>query len=296
MERALAVSPSPTLPVTSVPTPVRQTTPTPVVGAIRNRPGVYYERLILQSYPYWFKVHVPPSYRSGVPSALVFSLHGLGSDLEQQELLSGMSTKADEAGFVAVYPQAGASVWNVQSDGLGALHVELFRQLIEMLEVKLSIDPARIYATGFSNGGGMVHRLACDLSDRIAAIAPVAGAHQPEQECRPSRPVPVLAIHGTADRLGPYLNEELGHNIPQWAADWARRNGCDPEPVVRQEGKVRLDAWENCEAGASVFLYSVEEMGHAWPGSPQGDRSGSGIQDLVATDLIWAFFEAHPHP
>lgn len=208
--------------------------------------------------------------------------------------MSGMSAKADELGFVVVYPQAGASVWNVQAGEIGALHVELFRQLIDILELRLSIDPARIYATGFSNGGGMVHRLACDLSDRIAAIAPVAGAHLPDQECQPSRPVPVLAIHGSADRLGPYLDETLRHNIPQWAADWAERNRCDPEPITTQEGAVRVDSWEHCEAGAIVRLYSVEGMGHVWPGSPQSLRSVPESQNLVANDLIWDFFASHP--
>lgn len=290
--RALEPVPSPTAEPLPLPTPTAR----PEIGAIRDRPGDYLDRLVVGNYPYWFKVHVPPGYQAGVPTSLVLNLHGLGSSLEQQELLSGMSAKADESGFIVVYPQAGASVWNIQSGEIGARDLEFFRQLIEHLEVKLSIDPRRIYATGFSNGGGMVHRLACDLADRIAAIAPVAGAHLPDQACDPARPIPVLAIHGTADRLGPYLNEQLGHNIPQWAADWAARNGCDPEPVSNQAGTVRVDTWENCQAGARVSLYSVEGMGHVWPGSPRGDLFEPGSKEPAANDLIWAFFVDHPLP
>lgn len=269
---------------------------TPVIGAVYDRPGDYYDSLMLRNYPRWFKLHVPPGYQPGEPMALVFNLHGLGSDLDQQELLSEMSAKADEAGFIVVYPQAGASVWNVQAGDVGAIDVNFFREMIDYLRGKLSIDPRRIYATGFSNGGGMAHRLACDLSDLIAAIAPVAGAHMPNQPCQPERPVPVLAIHGTADLFAPYADDQVGHNIPRWAVGWAARNQCGPEPESSQRGRMTVDTWVNCQAGATVRLYSVEGMGHAWPGTSQEGLSGQGAQDIVANDLIWEFFEAHPMP
>jgi polyhydroxybutyrate depolymerase len=228
--------------------------------------------------------------------ALVFSLHGLGSDLEQQELLSNMSAKADEAGFVVVYPQAGASVWNVQAGNIGAIDVSFFREMIDYLSGKLSIDPARIYAAGFSNGGGMAHRLACDLSDQIAAIASVSGAHMPNQPCDPGRPVPILAIHGTDDMFAPYANDQMGHNIPLWADGWAVRNQCDPEPESSRQGNAIVETWMNCQAGATVTLYSVEGMGHAWPGFPRGDVVGEDTGVVAANDLIWAFFDEHPMP
>jgi polyhydroxybutyrate depolymerase len=270
---------------------------TPVIGAIYNRPGDYYDRLILRNYPRWFKVHIPPSYQPDLSMALVFNLHGLGSNLDEQELLSGMTAKADEAGFIVVYPQAGASVWNIQAGEIGAIDVNFIRELIGYLETKLNIDPARIYATGFSNGGGMVHRLACDLSDRIAAIAPVAGAHMPDQPCEPERPVPVLAIHGTADPFAPYLDERVGQNIPQWAADWAARNGCNPAPVSQEQGPgIYVESWGGCEANASVVIYRIEGVGHTWPGSPLGNAWGPNTQDLIANDVIWQFFTAHPRP
>jgi polyhydroxybutyrate depolymerase len=260
---------------------------------VRDSPGDYFEQLILRDYPRWFKVHVPPGYQPGVPLPLVFNLHGLGSNLEEQEKLTAMSAQADEAGFIVVYPQAGASVWNLQAGEIGAIDVDFFREMIDILLAELSIDPDRIYVTGFSNGGGMAHRLACDLSDRIAAIAPVSGAYMQDQVCVPRRPVPVLAIHGLADRLAPFVDQSVGQDIPRWAAVWAARNGCGREPQTESEGPVTVETWQTCRNNASVILYRVEDMGHTWPGSPFGDRYGPGTQALIANDIIWEFFQAH---
>lgn len=287
-------TPTPTLPPLPIAPPTA--TSTPVIGAIHDRPGDYFDRLVLRNYPRWFHVHIPPSYRSGVPMALVFNLHGLGSDLAQQKTLSAMSTKADEAGFIVVYPQAGASVWNINAGEIGDIDVNFFREMIVYLERKLSIDPTRIYVTGFSNGGGMAHRLACDLSDRIAAIAPVAGAHLPDEPCQPERPVPVLAIHGAADNIVPYVHEKLGHNIPQWAADWAARNGCDPTPSFQEHDGISVKTWQHCDSSATVIVYLLEGVGHTWPGSPIGDLWGPNTQDFAANDVIWEFFQEHPMP
>jgi len=280
-------TPSPTSPPTPQPSATPAATPTAIIGKIRNRPGRYYDRLILRNYPRWFMVHVPPSYQPTEPTPLIFNLHGLGSNLEQQERLSNLSAKADEAGFIVVYPQAGASVWNIQAGEIGDIDVSFFRAMLDYLEGKLNIDPARIYATGFSNGGGMVHRLACDLSDRIAAVAPVSGAYSQEEPCKPEQPVAVLAFHGTADPYAPFQNEKLGIDIPQWAADWANRNQCDTAPLETADTDNKQYTWTNCNDGASVTLYVIEGMSHTWPSLPE---------EIVANDIIWEFFKAHSKP
>lgn len=137
---------------------------------------------------------------------LVNNLHGFTPNAAEQERLSGMSAKADEVGFIVVYPEAlgNSQAWHVGPGAQGAADVEFIRDLIRHLKSQWSIDPGRIYATGISNGGGMVHRLACDLSDVIAAIAPVSGAYLFSKSCQPTWPVPVVAFHGTADQIVPY--------------------------------------------------------------------------------------------
>ena len=171
-------------------------------------------------------------------------------------------------------------------------------QLIDTLVGRLSIDPKRVYALGFSNGGGLVDNLGCFLSDKIAAIAPVAGAYIYWAECNPSRPVPVLAFHGTADEAVPYRGG--GSSIPNWAGAWAGRNGCEPQPKnTSPEENVIIDTWGNCAENAIVTLYTIEGGGHVWPGSPLWEnlRKLEGYpQGVVATDLIWDFFQAHPQP
>ncbi len=161
------------------------------------------------------------------------------------------------------------------------------------MEKELSIDPARIYATGISNGGGMANRLACDMADIVAAIAPVSGAYLSWQDCSPSRPVPVVAFHGTADQIVPY--DGLGRTMPPirgWAAAWAGRNDCSTTPTVTlQNGEVMGETWGDCSA--EVVLYTIEGRGHSWPGSGLVPGLDVATRDIVATDVIWEFFAAH---
>jgi polyhydroxybutyrate depolymerase len=115
------------------------------------------------------------------------------------------------------------------------------------------------------------------LADRIAAIGPVSGAYSPGN-CLPSRPIAVFAIHGTADAIVSY------QGIPEWAATWAQRNGCDSEPVeISHNVLIGEKQWTNCEAGADVILYTIQDLGHDWP---------SALIDVGQT--IWDFFEQHP--
>jgi polyhydroxybutyrate depolymerase len=210
--------------------------------------------------------------------------------------------KADRAGFIAVYPEGLGTpqAWHFGPEATGAADLDFMRDLIRRLEGQLSIDPARIYATGISNGAQMADRLGCEPSDQVAAIAPVSGGYPRAEACRPVRPVPVVAFHGTADNLLPY--EKLGQGklmfpIPEWAANWAARNGCSATPAVTfQRGQVTRQTWGNCREGADVVLYTVEGGGHSWPGSNIAPQSGITTQDIDATDVIWEFFAAYPKP
>ena len=163
-----------------------------------------------------------------------------------------------------------------------------------MLAARCKIDPARVYATGHSRGGGMANRLGCDLSDRIAAIGPVSGDYANGEDCSPLHPVAVVAFHGTLDPTIPYngfglpgaIHESytrIGTPIPTWAAAWAARDGCNAAPAqVYQEGQLNGQTWQGCQAGANVLLYTLSGGTHDWPAS------------LEAARLIWDFFAQHP--
>jgi polyhydroxybutyrate depolymerase len=228
---------------------------------------------------------------------LVINMHGLGSNYVEQEWMSGMTPKADQAGFIIVYPQAGAGIWNIEAGEIGEIDVGFLRLMLDYLESILAIDPKRIYATGFSNGGGMAHRLGCDLSDKIAAIAPVSAAPMQEQPCYPGRPVPVVAFHGTEDIYAPYLDEQRGYDIRGWVQDWVARNSCDPQPeITYQSGVVMGETWNACESDATVTLYTVHGGRHAWPRAFSAQEQDSSAESIDASEVIWDFFLTHPMP
>ncbi len=259
-------------------------------------PGDYVEEMVVDGETRQYRLHIPPSYQPHTPVPLVVNLHGLNSNAAEQEKVSGMSIKADEAGFIVVHPEALGSpqTWHIGPRAQGAADLKFIHELILSLENRLSIDPSRIYATGISNGAQMSNRLACDLSEVIAAIAPVSGGYSAADDCRPLRPVPVVAFHGTADKILPYEGKgRILLPVREWAAAWAVRNGCDPTPAVTyQQGDVVGETWGNCRDGADVVLYTIRDKGHSWPGSDMPPEITT--QDVNATDVIWEFFAAHP--
>jgi polyhydroxybutyrate depolymerase len=245
-----------------------------------------------------FLLHVPPSY-DGTPTSLVVNFHGYGSDGEQEEKLSDMSAKADEAGFIVVYPDGNQATWFTGPIPQGDRDRQFVRDLVNHISTLYHIDPKRIYATGMSNGGGMTNRVACNLADLFAAVAPNAGAYDYSKNCTPSRPVPILAFHGIDDEVVPYngfQTQEIVPAIETWAADWAERNGCDDAPVITTPVEtVTMHSWTNCKEDADVILYALEGHGHSWPGSSMLHGSITS-QAINATDIMWDFFQAHPMP
>jgi polyhydroxybutyrate depolymerase len=280
--------------LTSTPTEVPEPSPTPYY----DKAGKYLEMILSSGELRWFMLYLPTGYHHGEPTPLVLSYHGAGSNFEQQESITGMTDLAEKHNFIVVYPQALGGTWFLSSSPLEDLDVDFTRDLIEFLEEKLSIDPRRIYASGFSNGGGLVDNLGCKLSDRIAAIAPVAGSFVYWAECDPIRPVPVVAFHGTKDGAVPY--EGGGFSMFGWAAKWAELNGCASDAAITfNEGQVRGETWKNCDEDAEVVLYTIEGGGHFWPGSKmwtEAHTPAGYTKDIIASEVIWEFFEAHPMP
>jgi polyhydroxybutyrate depolymerase len=254
-------------------------------------------------------LYVPRSYDRSHPTPLVISMHGAGGWPAQQMDLSRWNRLAESQRFIVVYPSGveggGPTIWRVgREDGL-MKDVRFIAELIDKLEAAYNIDPRRIYATGFSNGGGMAFVLSCTLSDRIAAVGMVGAAQTlPWTWCTDHRPVPMIAFHGTADRFAPYnggrspIAPELFPSIPAWTANWARRNRCAPNPVeTRVSADVIRREYTSCADGAAVDLFTVQGGGHSWPGGgplPEW-MVGTTSRGIDATSQMWSFFRAHPH-
>jgi len=247
-------------------------------------------------------VHLPPGYDPTVPAPLVLNFHGYTSDGAQEALLSEMNAKADAAGFIVLYPYGtgvplswdagaccGQAVQN-QIDDIGFV-----RAVVAGADDKLCVDDARVYATGMSNGGFLSHRIGCELADRFAAIAPVAGVNG-MASCSPSRPMPVMHFHGTADPLVPYDGStSLGFiSVPDSFAAWGARDQCSGEPVeTYRNGDSHCATYQQCAGGAEVTLCTIDGGGHTWPGGLPVPSLGATTTDLDATDAMWAFFQKH---
>jgi polyhydroxybutyrate depolymerase len=253
-----------------------------------------------------YLLFVPTTYDPARPTPLVISLHGFVEWPAHQMQISHWNDLAQEHGFLVVYPEgtefprrwrAGGQVGG-SSDPLA--DVVFISDLIDELEMGFNIDPARIYANGLSNGGGMSHLLGCALSDQIAAIGGVAGAYvYPLEACRPSRPVPMIAFHGNADAIVPYLGgpsrspEMQLPSIPEWMAARAKLNGCDATPTdLPGSGEVSGIRYSGCDQGAEVEFYTIDGGGHTWPGGDPLPEwiAGRTTHDIDATRVMWEFF------
>jgi polyhydroxybutyrate depolymerase len=252
-------------------------------------------------------VHVPPSGSAqlgGVPVVVMF--HGYGDTSKLAEDMTGLSSRADTADFIAVYPQAAGErpKWDIA----GASDTHFVDTVLTRLAADPCVDPARIYSVGISMGGAMANVVACRMADRIAALATVSGLYGPNwgDPCQPVRSVPVIAFHGLIDPIvpyggGPIVDPDTGVNpdLPPvigaeaWAGGWATHDGCisDAQPQAKI-GKVQPLFWAGCVA--PVEFFRVTDGGHTWPGSSWDEALTN--RDVSATDLIWAFFKSSSLP
>lgn len=251
------------------------------------------------------RVHVPTGYdaKQKVPLVLVF--HGYLENAQQIEKISEMTPVSDAKGFVVAYPEGISQSWNAgkccgSAASQKAPDVQFVSDLIDALSSDLCIDDKRVYAAGFSNGGMLSNRLACELSNRIAAFAPVSGPLAMDG-CSPTRFMPMIEFHGTSDLVVPYGGNGLGGALSVAAnvAFWTQNAGCtDGQPTqVFKNGDSTCVEYSQCQAGAAVRLCSVEGGGHQWPGGQSaGSLAGKLTQDIDASDEMVKFFLAHPLP
>ena len=256
-----------------------------------------------------YLLYVPPSYDPATPAPLVITLHGFAQWPANQRDVSRWNPLADEYGFIVVYPSGTGfpKRWGARgtTDSLNPQmeDVTFMSDLIDKLESEYTIDPTRIYANGLSNGGGMSYLLACELSERIAAIGTVAGAHlYPLDECRPTYTMPMIAFHGADDQIVPYYGGPSGMFdvpfpvIPDWVAQYAAQNGCATTPdELPAQGEVTGIRYAPCSADTEVLFYTIHGGGHAWPGSSFLPEAvvGHATQDIDATRTIWDFFQQY---
>jgi polyhydroxybutyrate depolymerase len=270
-------------------------------------------------------VHVPLGATGTDPLPVVLSFHGGGELAENRPEVDGFMTLGDQNGFVSVYPQglvgdagpvSGVTGWDIEATAVD--EPAFVVALLDELGTQVCIDESRVYAAGISNGGAMALLLACELSDRIAAVASVEGAVlEPGCNGDPS-PVPTIAFHGRDDTIVPYAGSPASESgfapVLDVMAARAAINGCTGEPTVEAVGlTVERSSWNGCTA--PVVLYTLDNHGHAWPGHPlpvSQDQLASYIPpnmsgaltadefaanmlltniDIDASDLIWEFFD-----
>ena len=245
-------------------------------------------------------VHVPATYDPLQLYAVVLSFHGYGGHAIGMDHSSGFSQLADKQGFLAVYPQGlpdgktGTPFWaHVGAIDYGIDEAAFVTRLLDTLQKKFCVDAKRIYATGFSNGGGMTNFLACRLADRITAFAPISGNfYALPGGCNPGRSVPILDFHGTKDGVLPYMGIPTSKNaawplppIPQWLQAWATRDGCSSGPTIfLRQTNVTGEQWNGCRGNATVIHYRIEGGGHTGPPLIHGHSSA---------EVIWNFFKVY---
>ena len=223
-----------------------------------------------------YLVHAP----AGQPNGLVINLHGAGMTGQQQADVTDYNTVADRYGFVVAYPDGIDTTW---ADGRGASlpdrqrvdDVGFLSALIERLSHDYGVPPGRVFVTGMSAGAFMANRLVCERADLVTAIAPVSGTLGAAMPCSPSRPVSVMAVHGTADPVVPYdggiMNGRGGTSdivsAPALAERWREMDRC-PGPLVGDPaaaGEVQEMTATGCADNTEVTLVRINGGGHTWP-------------------------------
>lgn len=263
-----------------------------------------------------YRINVPRDYDPQAPQPLVLGFHGNGSDGAEFQNYTGLP----QLPAVTVFPDGalkdGKRSWQGAPYASGADDVRFVSDLLDSIEDDFCIDLNRVYATGKSNGGGMVSVLACQLRERFSAFATVAGAYYPQstEGCDYSEPTPMLAIHGTGDETMHYDGgTRQGEDYPgvrEWIQPWAEASDCQVK-TERNVGKKGEDVlrtrWKKCtgnsaegqqgsdrQPGADVELYSVAGGGHVWPGEAVYSGGGYVTKHFSATTTLWKFFQDHP--
>ena len=260
-----------------------------------------------------YLVHVPKGIDPKTPAPVVVAYHGAGMTGRIFRAVTGLDAHADEKRFVVVYPDGTGFVPTWNSGGIPFIvnrsdDVAFTRDLLADLKAVTAVDPKRVYAAGFSNGGMMAYKLANELADTFAAVCAVGGTMTYDDPA-PKRPVPVIHFHGTEDVFVPHVGAPgkstkgpAYKSVEATAKAWAKTNGCPPDPA--EAALPDLDPDDGCKVtrktygpgtgGAEVVVYTVAGGGHNWFGRPSlGGLTGRSTRDVDVNTLMWEFFEKH---
>ena len=306
----------------------------PVCGAVSESnvkkslesPGDYLRFMVFDKCLRSYRIHVPPNYDGSNPLPLVVVFHGMTGRATHMMIDVGWNAKADEEGFIAVYPN-GHTAWKSFYELRAALYylitsggwgfwwnpwsfksiddIGFIQTLIEKLQTTLKINSSRIYITGFSQGAIMTYRLGAELSDTVAAIAPVAGSiggywtdNSPFYIIpEPEHPLSVIIFHGMNDSWVPYNGRWDFLSVNDSVSFWVEHDQCDPIPQINisESGNIIKKTYVNGSQGTEVVLYTIVDGHHGWFGAPGGPVGWYEYPcEISATDLMWEFFEAHP--
>jgi polyhydroxybutyrate depolymerase len=248
-----------------------------------------------------YLVHVPKKYNSDRSLPLILILHGAGGSGAGMVTVTNFNSKAEQAGFIVAYPDGieltkyGSlrGVWNAGNcleEKNTADDVGFIRQIIDELATKFNIDSKRIYAAGFSNGAMMSHRLACELTDKLAAVAAVSGGLSLDYKlCKPTQPIPLLHIHGLKDPVVKFTGGGIQisvagcnrQSISEVMNFWREKNNCSQQTKnIYQDGGTSCSRYLNCQNNNEVALYTIDSGGHTWPQT----------KEFSATNYIWDEF------
>ncbi len=246
-------------------------------------------------------IHLPTGYSTATKYPIVFNLHGYTSNAIQEQFYSKMDivSNTDPERFIIVYPNGVANAWNSWTAS-GVDDVGFISELIDSMNAQYNVDLNRVYSCGMSNGGFQSYRLACELSNRIVAIASVTGSMSSYvySNCNPSRPVPVLEIHGTADATVPYAGQAGMESIDQVIQFWQEHNACGISDTTAVANISTTDnctvdeiKFNDCDNGSKTWLFKVWDGGHSWPDAAIDLMGLNTNRDINASQEIWDFFK-----
>ena len=306
--------------------------PALMAGCTDMRPGTNHFAVMSGGKEQRVEIVLPGSFDAGKRVPLVIGLHPSGGSGVTFDQYSGLSSAATAKGFAVMFPDGGIQrrgadgasghYWNIPGVPLVSGDavpngtrddVRFIADTIDHVVKNNCVDSRRIYVTGFSGGARMASMLGCRLADRIAAVAPVAGlragrAAGPEfvepdtEDCRPTQPIPVLAIHGTDDDTNPFPGGggvRWGYSVERAAARWASLDGCNAAPATEKvSARVARVRYASCGAGSEVVLYRIDATrgqggGHVWPGGRRDSSAPAPPAELDATDAVLEFFARH---